>query len=247
MPPRDTHHDDDLFRRTMSFVRHFVRRLGADEVAQVVRIAIFAARGRYDASRGATLDTFVRSTARFMLLTAVHENDRLVRLSVHSPSTVKAFVIRLSREGRVSLDAMRARFSWMTRRSDDDVQAIVDWCLASDARLDAPRTGDAEGHPQETEGPGLDAMEDAVQASDALAEIERLGSCLALSPVQWRVLRERILADDPKTLAELGGDMGVSAERVRQIEAEMLARFRAILMRERHPWVEKRMQVPERT
>ena len=44
-----------------------------------------------------------------------------------------------------------------------------------------------------------------------------------------RLVRERILADEPKTLAELGKDFGVSRERVRQLEAKIVSRLREYL------------------
>ncbi len=40
-----------------------------------------------------------------------------------------------------------------------------------------------------------------------------------------RIIDERILADEPKTLQELGDEFGVSRERVRQLEARLMARL----------------------
>jgi RNA polymerase sigma-32 factor len=41
-----------------------------------------------------------------------------------------------------------------------------------------------------------------------------------------RILRERILAEDPRTLADMGAEFGVSRERVRQLEARLVAGLR---------------------
>ena len=41
-----------------------------------------------------------------------------------------------------------------------------------------------------------------------------------------RILRERILADEPRTLAEMGEEFGVSRERIRQLEARMIRNLR---------------------
>jgi RNA polymerase sigma-32 factor len=41
-----------------------------------------------------------------------------------------------------------------------------------------------------------------------------------------KLLEERVLADEPKTLAELGEELGVSRERVRQLEARIVNRLR---------------------
>ena len=44
-----------------------------------------------------------------------------------------------------------------------------------------------------------------------------------------QIVDERILAEDPKTLQELGKEFGVSRERVRQLEARLVDRLREYL------------------
>ena len=41
------------------------------------------------------------------------------------------------------------------------------------------------------------------------------------------LVEERMFADSPKTLEELGGDLGVTRERVRQLEKDILERLKA--------------------
>ena len=41
-----------------------------------------------------------------------------------------------------------------------------------------------------------------------------------------QILNERILADEPRTLAEMGEEFGVSRERVRQLEARIIKKLR---------------------
>ena len=44
-----------------------------------------------------------------------------------------------------------------------------------------------------------------------------------------QILDERILAETPRTLAEMGTEFGVSRERVRQLEARLLKRLREFM------------------
>ncbi|HPG29119.1 MAG TPA: sigma factor-like helix-turn-helix DNA-binding protein, partial [Myxococcota bacterium] len=44
-----------------------------------------------------------------------------------------------------------------------------------------------------------------------------------------QILRERILAEEPRTLAELGEAFSVSRERVRQLEAKLVKRLRTYM------------------
>ena len=46
------------------------------------------------------------------------------------------------------------------------------------------------------------------------------------------IFEKRLVADDPMTLQEIGTHFGVSRERARQIEAQLVARIREHLRRE---------------
>ena len=47
-----------------------------------------------------------------------------------------------------------------------------------------------------------------------------------LNDREQRIIRERILADDPRTLQEIADELGISRERVRQLEQNALRRIR---------------------
>ncbi|MCZ7682749.1 MAG: hypothetical protein M5U28_29730 [Sandaracinaceae bacterium] len=58
----------------------------------------------------------------------------------------------------------------------------------------------------------------------------KLGEAMRLlSERERRIIEERILRDDPRTLESLGEEMGVSKERVRQLEARARGKLRASL------------------
>ena len=50
-----------------------------------------------------------------------------------------------------------------------------------------------------------------------------------LSGRERRIVRARRLRDNPKTLREIAGELGLSTERVRQIEQSALAKLRATM------------------
>ncbi len=59
---------------------------------------------------------------------------------------------------------------------------------------------------------------------------DRLSSALdGLDERSRTVIRSRWLAEDKKTLQELGDDYGVSAERIRQIEAVAITKLRSAM------------------
>jgi RNA polymerase sigma-32 factor len=51
----------------------------------------------------------------------------------------------------------------------------------------------------------------------------------ALTPREQRIIRSRFLAEQPKTLEELGAAFGISRERVRQVEVRALQKIRGAL------------------
>ncbi|MBI5197121.1 MAG: hypothetical protein HZA19_00775 [Nitrospirae bacterium] len=53
-----------------------------------------------------------------------------------------------------------------------------------------------------------------------------------LPPRDREILNERVLSDNPKSLAEIGRLHGVSRERARQIEERLLKRLREFLKEE---------------
>jgi RNA polymerase sigma-32 factor len=59
---------------------------------------------------------------------------------------------------------------------------------------------------------------------------EKLGEAMSLlSERERRIVEQRLLADEPRTLESLGNEMGVSKERVRQLEARAHGKIRVAL------------------
>ena len=59
---------------------------------------------------------------------------------------------------------------------------------------------------------------------------EKLGAAMELlSARERRIIEQRLLVDEPRTLDSLGQEMGVSKERVRQLEARARTKLRGAL------------------
>jgi RNA polymerase nonessential primary-like sigma factor len=92
--------------------------------------------------------------------------------------------------------------------------------------LDAPLYGDGETSMSQ-QLPDHRDHEPTLDEGIDLAE--RLGEVLADLPARERVVLERrygLLQREPETLGEIAKDLGVSAERVRQIQNAALARLK---------------------
>jgi RNA polymerase sigma-32 factor len=108
------------------------------------------------------------------------------------------------------------------------------------AQLDAPPVyldAQAPGHEDTTVGELMES--DSVNPETAAAEYDiqsQIRRCIDLfgegidDERRQSIWFDRMIADEAKTLAELGDDWGVSKERIRQIEVGMREDFRKFLM-----------------
>ena len=113
-----------------------------------------------------------------------------------------------------------------------DVEMMEGRLSGSDFSLNATQASDEDGREW------IETLEDEDAAPAAEVEhakdIETLRIWLveALSGLNERerfIVRERKLRDDPRTLESLGNELGLSKERVRQLEAAAFAKMRKML------------------
>jgi len=100
-----------------------------------------------------------------------------------------------------------------------------------DRSLDAP-TGDDESYTLQDmlPDPGPRPDELVMNSRDQATRARWLGQALErLSARERQIIRQRFLDEKPTTLAEIGSHLGVSKERIRQIEAKAMTKLRAYL------------------
>ena len=104
----------------------------------------------------------------------------------------------------------------------------------SDSSLNAPMSnGDEGGSSDRMEFLKSDDPLPDEQVSTMIDEERRtiwLDDALnTLNPRELRIIRQRRLSEDGATLESLGFELGISKERVRQIESRALEKLRAVL------------------
>ena len=114
-----------------------------------------------------------------------------------------------------------------------DVETMASRLSGSDRSLNAPMSVDGDGEWQDMIADESAIPEQSVMAEhDAAKRREWIGEALkTLNPREMDIITRRRLADEPMTLEALGADLGVSKERVRQIEHQALGKLRKALVR----------------
>jgi RNA polymerase primary sigma factor len=222
-----------LIELLLPFVRSLARRYRTDgldetDLLQEGVVGFLRALARWDRSRGVPFDAYARWWIRQALQEARSDFVRPLRLP---PKALRQLARLKSEHQRIYRAERRsAPVAELARLTSID-RAQAESLVAADARprsLDEDLPGD-DG----TVGTLGDLLEDPLSAAayeevlDAVAG-EQLRALLGrLTDREREIVRARFGFDAPaETLAEIGGRLGISAERVRQVEERALAKLR---------------------
>jgi len=244
---RDQRDEAALHRLITAYMRLAVsmaakfRRYGApmNDLIQEASLGLMKAADKFDPDRGVRFSTYSGWWVRAAMQDYVLRNWSIVRTGTTASGKSLFFKLRGLRarlgdlEGRLTAEA-RAAIAVELGVEEGEVEAMASRMGGPDRSLDAPITGDGEENwlgllPDERDRPDQ-VVEAAIDGERRSGLIGR--SMAILSPRERSVIEARRLAEDPLTLEALGARMGVSKERVRQIEQAALNKMRAYIERE---------------
>lgn len=208
------------------------------DLIQEGNVGLLQAVQRYDPYQGVKLSTYAAYWIRAYILKYLLDNIRLVRLG--TTRAQRKLFFRLNKEKRaLEREGFAVEPRLLAERLDvteDDVRDMEHRLAENDLSIDAP-VGRDDGHGT-TYGDFLTATgagEEERIADNELKSVfmEKVHAFAAEleNPRDRRIIDERILAEEPKTLQELGDELGITRERVRQLEARLVKRLREYMKR----------------
>ncbi len=247
---RDQRDEQALHRLITAYMRLAIsmaakfKRYGApmNDLIQEASLGLMKAADKFDPDRGVRFSTYAVWWIKASIQDYVMRNWSMVRTGSTSSQKSLFFNLRrvqarLEREAQaagVALDRheMRQMIATEVGVPLHDVEMMEGRLGGSDYSLNATQSAEDEGREW------IDALEDdGAQAAETVENNHdtatlRQWLLTALSDLNDRerfIVRERKLREDPRTLESLGDELGLSKERVRQLEAAAFGKMRKSL------------------
>jgi len=205
------------------------------DLIQEGNIGLMQAVKKYDPYKGVKLSSYAAWWIRAYILRFILNNWRLVKLG--TTQAQRKLFFNLSKEKAkleaLGIDPSAENIAARLEVSTEDVTSMDRRLSAGEMSLDAPvGHDDNKGQSRVDFLPALGGRVDELLADEELgrmlhAELQTFGE--TLEGKESRIFFERLIAEDPRTLQELGTDFGVSRERVRQLEKRLQGKLKTYL------------------
>jgi len=247
---RDERDEEALHRLITAYMRLAIsmaakfKRYGApmNDLIQEAGLGLMKAADKFDPDRGVRFSTYAVWWIKASIQDYVMRNWSMVRTG--STSSQKSLFFNMRRvQARLEREAMAAGETLDKHQLRQmiatevgvplqDVEMMEGRLAGSDYSLNATQSVEDEGREW------IDTLEDdSEQAAERVEhshDTEQLREWLitsmnALNERERFIVRERKLREEPRTLESLGTELGLSKERVRQLEAAAFAKMRKTL------------------
>ena len=247
---RDQRCEKSLHRLITAYMRLAIsmaskfRRYGApmNDLIQEASLGLMKAADKFDPDRGVRFSTYAVWWIKASIQDYVMRNWSMVRTG--STSSQKSLFFNMRRvQARIEREAaaegreldgatLRKAIAKEVGVPLADVEMMEGRLSGSDFSLNATQSAEDEGREwiEALEDDGAQAAELVQNSHDTdMLRHWLVGALSALNAREQFIVRERKLRDEPRTLESLGNELGLSKERVRQLEAAAFGKMRRSL------------------
>lgn len=242
---RERDDEDALHELTSAYMRLVISMaakfrnygLPMPDLVQEGNVGLMQAAARFEPSREVRFSTYASWWIRSSIQDYVLRNWSIVRTGTTAAQKSLFFNLRRLRAQIDDTDdavMTRENKTWVATHlgvPERDVETMASRLSASDRSLNAPLAVDGDAQWQDlladdAKEPEAEIMDrrDTDRRKEWIAEALK-----ALTDRETLIIRERRLTDDTVTLETLGKQLGISKERVRQIEHQALGKLRKAL------------------
>ncbi len=218
--------------------------LPLEDIIAEAHLGLAQALEHFDTSRGVKFSTYAVWWMKAKIQEYVFKSWSMVSLSATAKHKRMFFKLRkLKIEKEIFGPPTNAQIAELAKELDvspADIIRMEKRMQGKDSSLNAPVGGDGDGD-------GGQEFQDWLEGEDVERKILRRDeftkrrqllqrAIKALKPRERKIIEERRLRQPPKTLEELGAELKISKERVRQIENETFAKVQSEMKKiiERH-------------
>ncbi|MFN3567493.1 MAG: RNA polymerase sigma factor RpoD/SigA [Caldimicrobium sp.] len=203
------------------------------DLIQEGNLGLLQAVKKFDPYKGVKFSYYASFWIKAYMLKYIMDNWKLVKLGTTQAQRKLFYKLRKEKErlAQLGFEPTAQKIAEKLGVKESEVEEMEMRLLSQDLSIDTPISHDSEDTLGDFLKDTRPTPEDTYAREEILNNFRRLLKEFAytLSGKDYIIFYERLLADEPKTLNELSQKLGISKERVRQIEERIIKKLRKFL------------------
>jgi RNA polymerase sigma-32 factor len=203
------------------------------DLIQEGNVGLMQAVKKYDPYRGVRFSSYAAWWIRAYIIRYIMNNTRMVKIGTTQAQRTLYFQLGKERERlrKMGIEPDTKAIAKSLKVKESEVEEMTMRLSGGDLSLEAPRGEDGDFTLMDAlPSPGLGTEEIVANAEVRSIYLEKVAEFVGgLEERDKKIFTMRWMRDEPVTLQEIGEKLGITRERVRQLEARILKNLRIFL------------------